>query len=86
MDITIGGQPRGSVTIELFDDVVPKTADNFYQLCRGTCTGGCTQNPGGSLVGSKFHRVIPNFMIQGGDFTRGDGKSITIFLNQRMGM
>ena len=88
MDITIGGQPRGSVTIELFNTVTPLTADNFYQLCRGTCTndpqnptGGCTNNPGGSLVGSKFHRVIPNFMIQGGDFTRGDGKSITIFLN-----
>ena len=78
MDITIGGQNAGSIKIELFDSVVPLTADNFYQLCRGTCEGGCT-SPGGSLVGAPFHRVIPNFMIQGGDFTRGDGKSIAIF-------
>jgi|ERR1712110_172249 len=73
MDITIGGRAAGSIRIELRNDKVPLTADNFYQLCRGTCTGRCT-SPGGSLVGSPFHRVIKNFMIQGGDFTRGDGR------------
>ena len=78
MEITIGGQPAGGIRIGLNDTVVPKTTENFYQLCRSTCTGGCT-NPGGSIVGSPFHRVIPNFMIQGGDFTRGDGNSTTIF-------
>merc|ERR1712110_44652 len=73
MDITIGGRPSGTIKLQLYNTVVPKTADNFYQLCRGTCTGDCT-SPGGSLVGSPFHRVIPGFMIQGGDFTRGDGR------------
>merc|ERR1739848_611354 len=73
MDITIGGRAAGSIRIELRNDKVPLTADNFYQLCRGTCTGGCT-SPGGSLVGAPFHRVIPNFMIQGGDLTRRDGR------------
>ena len=82
MEIQIGNErlqtPR-KVTIELFNDVVPLTADNFYQLCKGTCTGRCTENnPPGTLVGSPFHRVIPNFMIQGGDFTLGNGKN-TIF-------
>jgi|ERR1712110_3743 len=72
MGITIGGRPAGTIKIQLKGSVVPLTADNFYQLCRGTCTGGCT-SPGGSLVGSPFHRVIKNFMIQGGDFTRENG-------------
>merc|ERR1739848_814659 len=66
MGITIGGRPSGSIRIELRNDIVPKTADNFYQLCRGTSSAG-------SIVGSPFHRVIPGFMIQGGDFTKGDG-------------
>jgi len=64
-DITIGGQPAGRVTFELRDDVVPKTAENFRALCTG--------EKGFGFKGSKFHRIIPGFMCQGGDFTRGNG-------------
>ncbi|KXN71936.1 peptidyl-prolyl cis-trans isomerase [Conidiobolus coronatus NRRL 28638] len=64
-DITSGGNPLGRITIGLFGDVVPYTAWNFYQLC---------QRPvGQGYNGVKFHRVIKDFMLQGGDFTNGDG-------------
>jgi cyclophilin family peptidyl-prolyl cis-trans isomerase len=53
------------VNFELFDDVVPKTAENFKQLCAAT-------EKGKGYTGSRFHRVIPDFMLQGGDFTRGN--------------
>jgi len=76
MGITIGGQPAGAIEIELFGKVVPKTAQNFYQLCdRNAVTArGTDASLSGKYVGAPFHRVIPNFMIQGGDFTRGDGR------------
>lgn len=67
LDVTIGGQPAGTVTIELFADVTPKTADNFRALCTGE------KGKDLSYAGSPFHRIIPEFMIQGGDFTNGNG-------------
>ncbi|KAH8914027.1 cyclophilin [Atractiella rhizophila] len=64
-DITIDGAPAGRIVFKLYDDVVPKTARNFRELATGA--------PGFGYQGSSFHRVIPQFMLQGGDFTRGNG-------------
>ncbi len=71
-DITIGGAPAGRVTFELFADVVPKTAENFRALCTGEKGIGRSGKPL-HFKGSSFHRIIPGFMCQGGDFTRGNG-------------
>ncbi|MEW2314498.1 peptidylprolyl isomerase [Streptomyces bauhiniae] len=64
-DITINDEPAGRIVFRLFDDVVPKTAKNFRELATG--------EHGFGYAGSPFHRVIPQFMLQGGDFTNGNG-------------
>ena len=70
-DMSIGGAPAGRIVMELRSDVVPKTAENFRALCTGE-QAGPDRNPL-HFKGSAFHRVIPDFMCQGGDFTKGDG-------------
>lgn len=72
LEVTIDGQPAGTVTLELFADVVPKTAENFRALCTGEKGTGKSGKPL-AYAGSPFHRIIPGFMVQGGDFTRGNG-------------
>ncbi len=64
-DIVIGDEKAGRIVMELFADVVPKTAENFRQLV--------THEKGFGFKGSIFHRIIPQFMLQGGDITNADG-------------
>nr|AAB51386.1 stress responsive cyclophilin [Solanum commersonii] len=71
-DLTIGGAPAGRVVMELFADTTPKTAENFRALCTGEKGVGKMGKPL-HYKGSTFHRVIPGFMCQGGDFTAGNG-------------
>lgn len=70
-DITIDGKPAGRIVMGLYGDVVPKTVDNFLHLCK------CDKTSENGLPlcykDSTFHRIIPKFMVQGGDFTNHDG-------------
>ncbi|XP_078427571.1 peptidyl-prolyl cis-trans isomerase CYP19-3-like [Wolffia australiana] len=71
-DVLIGKAKAGRIVMELFADVVPKTAENFRCLCTGE-KGLSRSGKPLHYKGSVFHRIIPNFMCQGGDFTRGNG-------------
>eukprot|EP00009_Paramoeba_aestuarina_P000336 CAMPEP_0201514956 /NCGR_PEP_ID=MMETSP0161_2-20130828/6654_1 /ASSEMBLY_ACC=CAM_ASM_000251 /TAXON_ID=180227 /ORGANISM="Neoparamoeba aestuarina, Strain SoJaBio B1-5/56/2" /LENGTH=177 /DNA_ID=CAMNT_0047911651 /DNA_START=79 /DNA_END=609 /DNA_ORIENTATION=+ len=79
-DITVGHQNQGRIKLELFADKCPKTAENFRQFCTGE------YRRAGEPIGYKgcnFHRVIKDFMIQGGDFVKGDGTGIASIYGER---
>jgi peptidyl-prolyl isomerase H (cyclophilin H) len=77
-DITLGGESLGRIKMQLYADAVPRTAENFRQFCTGETKNHLGRPQG--YKGSKFHRVIKDFMIQGGDFINGDGTgSATVY-------
>lgn len=81
MDISLAGEPLGRIKMELFADQVPKTAENFRQFCTGESKG--LQGRAQGYKGCRFHRVIRGFMLQGGDFLKGDGSGSTCIYGTR---
>jgi peptidylprolyl isomerase len=71
-DVEVDGQPAGRIVLGLFGDDVPRTVKNFVVLATGEAGNSKSGKPL-HYKGSVFHRIIPEFMLQGGDFTRGDG-------------
>uniref|UniRef100_A0A8C0ZM31 Peptidyl-prolyl cis-trans isomerase n=1 Tax=Castor canadensis TaxID=51338 RepID=A0A8C0ZM31_CASCN len=74
-DIEINREPVGRIMFQLFSDICPKTCKNFLCLCSGEKGLGKTTGKKLCYKGSTFHRVVKNFMIQGGDFSEGRAKS-----------
>eukprot|EP00873_Tetraselmis_striata_P002653 jgi/Tetstr1/422917/TSEL_013698.t1 len=72
-DVTIGGEDAGRIYFELYKHVVPKTAENFRALCTGEAGMGASTGKPLHYKGSPFHRIIKNFMVQGGDFSAMNG-------------
>jgi peptidyl-prolyl isomerase G (cyclophilin G) len=73
LDISIGGRPAGRILVALYDDTVPRTANNFARLCAGDAGVGKTTGKPLAYKGTIFHRIIPGFMCQGGDFSARNG-------------
>lgn len=72
-DISLGGLPVGRVVFELYNDVAPKTAENFRSLCTGEKGTGLVTGKQLHYKNVIFHRVVKDFMIQSGDFSAGNG-------------
>jgi len=73
-DVSIGGRDSGRIVFKLFKDICPKTCENFRCLCTGERGNGHRSGKPLHYKGSPFHRVVRNFIIQGGDITHGNGK------------
>jgi hypothetical protein len=72
-DISIGGEAAGRIVIELRTDVAPRTCENFRALCTGEKGPSARSGKRLHFKGCPFHRIIPGFMCQGGDFTKQNG-------------
>ena len=75
LDFAIGGEAAGRVELELWSDQLPKTAENFRQLCTGEKGMHALTRRPLHYKGSPIHRVVPGMMVQGGDIVRGNGMS-----------
>lgn len=80
LDVSIDGVEAGRITLELFADVCPKTAENFRQFCTGEYR---KENKPIGYKGCSFHRVIKDFMVQGGDFVNSDGTGCVSIYDDR---
>lgn len=82
-DVKQGDEQLGRIVMQLYADITPKTAENFRALCTGEKGTGAVSGKPLHYKGSTFHRVIKDFMIQGGDFTKGDGTGGEVSLTRR---
>uniref|UniRef100_H2V789 peptidylprolyl isomerase n=1 Tax=Takifugu rubripes TaxID=31033 RepID=H2V789_TAKRU len=73
-DVELNREPVGRIVFQLFSEICPKTCKNFLSLCTGERGSGKITGKKLCYKGSTFHRVVKNFMIQGGDFTEGNGR------------